>query len=151
MTPCLCGLLMKIEIAKLQENKTENFQESIDSVALDLDTNDIKYKDKINISTKARREMQVLYTKTHLSSQAEFTCSRCLKKYDYTIERDFDIKYPLDKNEQFIDITNDIREEMILSYPVKFLCKSDCKGLCLQCGKNFNEGPCDCTEQNKEQ
>ena len=25
-----------------------------------------------------------------------------------------------------------------------FLCSEDCKGLCAVCGKNLNEGPCDC-------
>lgn len=28
--------------------------------------------------------------------------------------------------------------------PTKMLCKPDCKGLCCKCGKNLNDGPCDC-------
>lgn len=32
----------------------------------------------------------------------------------------------------------------ILDMDTKLLCREDCKGLCPQCGKNLNEGPCGC-------
>jgi uncharacterized protein len=28
------------------------------------------------------------------------------------------------------------------------LCREDCKGICPQCGKNLNLGPCDCKVEN---
>ena len=37
-------------------------------------------------------------------------------------------------------------EDVVLNLPSKVLCKDDCKGLCPQCGKNLNDGPCDCKE-----
>ena len=37
-----------------------------------------------------------------------------------------------------------LREHMILSAPMQPLCSDDCLGLCAQCGKNLNEGPCQC-------
>ena len=43
-----------------------------------------------------------------------------------------------------IDLDQDIREEIILDYPIKPLCRPDCKGLCPRCGKNLNEGGCSC-------
>jgi len=38
-------------------------------------------------------------------------------------------------------------EELILNMPTKFLCREDCKGLCPTCGKNLNDGPCDCKKE----
>lgn len=35
-------------------------------------------------------------------------------------------------------------EEIILSLPMKFLCKEDCKGACPVCGKDLNHGECGC-------
>lgn len=35
-------------------------------------------------------------------------------------------------------------EDIFLSLPSKLLCSEDCKGLCPRCGKNLNDGPCDC-------
>ncbi|MBI5713209.1 MAG: DUF177 domain-containing protein [Chloroflexi bacterium] len=43
-----------------------------------------------------------------------------------------------------IDLAPFLREEMIISRPMRPLCKPDCKGLCPQCGKDLNEGACDC-------
>jgi uncharacterized protein len=37
-----------------------------------------------------------------------------------------------------------LREHVILSAPMQPLCSDDCLGLCAQCGKNLNEGPCQC-------
>jgi uncharacterized protein len=30
---------------------------------------------------------------------------------------------------------------------MKKLCSEDCKGLCPSCGKNLNDGPCNCAEE----
>ena len=135
---------MKIDVTKLEENRVEYFKESLSPRDLDLDTNEVKYNGDVNITTVAKKEMEVVLTKTHFGAEAEFICSRCLKKYTKAIERDFDIKYPLDKTEQFIDVTQDIRQEIILDYPVKFLCKPDCRGLCPKCGRDLNNGKCGC-------
>jgi len=37
-----------------------------------------------------------------------------------------------------------VYSEVILDLPSKHLCKDDCKGICFKCGKNLNEGECDC-------
>ena len=42
------------------------------------------------------------------------------------------------------DIDPLVREDIILFIPTKILCKDECKGICTQCGKNLNAGPCEC-------
>ena len=49
-----------------------------------------------------------------------------------------------------IDLDQDIKEEIILDYPIKPLCNPDCKGLCPKCGKNLNEGGCSCAITEKK-
>jgi uncharacterized protein len=39
-----------------------------------------------------------------------------------------------------------LREQVLLSLPVRTLCKEDCKGLCPRCGANRNNQPCTCEE-----
>lgn len=46
-----------------------------------------------------------------------------------------------------IDLTLPVRTAIAVEIPFKVLCKEDCKGLCPHCGKNLNEGPCDCEER----
>jgi len=39
-----------------------------------------------------------------------------------------------------------LREQVLLSLPVRTLCKPDCKGLCPRCGENRNSQSCHCEE-----
>jgi len=43
-----------------------------------------------------------------------------------------------------IDVTQAVREELLLTAPRYAVCREDCKGLCPQCGKDLNAGPCGC-------
>ena len=43
-----------------------------------------------------------------------------------------------------LDLDETIREELLLSFPMRFLCQEDCPGLCPKCGKPRREGDCGC-------
>lgn len=45
---------------------------------------------------------------------------------------------------QMLDLRPIVREQMILQIPMRTLCGSDCKGLCVECGENVNESKCRC-------
>lgn len=48
-----------------------------------------------------------------------------------------------------VDITADIREELLLTMPSRFLCSEECKGICPGCGVNLNEKRCTCGKKKK--
>ena len=52
--------------------------------------------------------------------------------------------YPVAPDATEIDVTPAVREELVLMAPRYLECREDCKGLCPQCGKDWNTGPCDC-------
>ena len=43
-----------------------------------------------------------------------------------------------------MDIDEELREELILDFPMRLLCSEDCPGLCPKCGKPRREGDCGC-------
>ena len=43
-----------------------------------------------------------------------------------------------------IDVSPMLRERMLLALPTLPLCRDACRGLCAQCGRDLNAGPCDC-------
>ncbi len=49
-----------------------------------------------------------------------------------------------------LDITALCTDEVVLSLPMKHLCKEDCKGICQTCGKNLNEGECGCKSDTQD-
>ena len=97
------------------------------------------------------------------SVNANFVCDRCGKEFKREVESKYKMVYLLrdinSKTDEEVDITylphdadkidisKDVRDYLILSVPMKRLCKEDCKGLCYKCGKDLNEGKCDCTER----
>ena len=64
---------------------------------------------------------------------------------DEQIEDNVDEYIILNGNE--LDIDEQLREELYLSFPQKLLCDENCEGLCPKCGKPKREGPCGCSEK----
>ena len=80
-----------------------------------------------------------------IAYQKFFTCDRCLTQATRNLTHEFEEEF--DKSEaveDFIDVTELLRDELIAAQPMKNLCKADCKGLCPVCGANLNDGECEC-------
>jgi len=45
-----------------------------------------------------------------------------------------------------IDLAELLQDFILLALPYRMFCNDDCKGLCVKCGKNLNEGLCSCKE-----
>jgi uncharacterized protein len=43
-----------------------------------------------------------------------------------------------------LDLTEVVRQNLILALPMSFQCKEECRGLCPVCGRNLNDGNCSC-------
>ena len=78
------------------------------------------------------------------------TCRRCLREIAGTARAEFREvfeRHPVEgetwllKGEQ-ADLTEMVREEVVLSLPLAPLCQDDCQGLCTECGADRNEGDC---------
>ncbi len=78
-----------------------------------------------------------------LSYKLKMACSRCVKDFELAIEKKCIFVYNV-RNLDAIDITDSIREEIILEYPVKPLCKESCRGICSACGADLNIEDCRC-------
>jgi uncharacterized protein len=52
--------------------------------------------------------------------------------------------YPVAPDATEVDVTPAVREELVLAAPRYVVCRDDCKGICPQCGKDLNAGPCAC-------
>lgn len=46
-----------------------------------------------------------------------------------------------------LEVDDLIREEILMCFPMRLLCREDCPGLCPRCGKPLSEGKCDCPEK----
>lgn len=73
--------------------------------------------------------------------------SRLVRPSDFEAEAEetVEVRY-FTEEENYVDITQDIQEIILLNIPMKPLCRPDCKGLCPVCGANRNEVSCPCGE-----
>lgn len=54
--------------------------------------------------------------------------------------------YTYDPARGTLDLSEAVREEVVLATNPYVVCDPECRGLCPRCGANLNEGPCGCTE-----
>ena len=105
------------------------------------------------------------YMRMRLEMSVDYVaeCARCLSKVSGTFSLDLektvaprDLLCDLDEDklddyaiieDGFLDMDEQLRAQLEMEFPVRFLCREDCKGLCQRCGKNLNEGKCDCVEK----
>jgi len=99
------------------------------------------------------------------STVALLSCSRCLSQFPFPVTAEGTLtllRLPLtgalkeemeltleDLDTSYfegdtIDLSQLVYEQIVLSFPMKPLCKEDCKGLCPRCGIDLNFYSCDC-------
>jgi uncharacterized protein len=49
-----------------------------------------------------------------------------------------------------IDLSDEVRDEILLAIPLQVLCQESCRGLCPVCGGNRNKVPCQCEEEQRQ-
>ena len=134
---------MKIDLRRIPETGlmlTEEFS----SKDLDLDTDLIKFLSPIKAKAVISKSYGAIKVSLTLNSLVNIDCGCCLKEEKKDFYREIELNYAPDKSEIALDLDPDIREEIILEYPINPLCKINCQGLCPKCGANLNEGGCNC-------
>ena len=117
--------------------------EKLDPVGKDLQTPDLKFTAPVSVTAFFQKERDTVVVQAEAAGNLELTCGRCLTTYQQPYQGHFDLGYTV--KEMFVlDVTDDLRQEILLTYPMKLLCKEDCRGLCPKCGANLNEGACRC-------
>ncbi|MCK9555864.1 DUF177 domain-containing protein [bacterium] len=89
---------------------------------------------------------KTLLVKCKIKTAYNITCARCLDSIEKEfLTDDFLVNIEI-INQDIIDLTGYIREDIILALPAVSLCKKNCKGLCPSCGINLNKSSCGCME-----
>ena len=117
---------------------------------------DISPKDNINSIIAINYKIDTKFTAR---------CARCDETITQGIYTDgekylADRAYDSDKNKEddenlymiesnIIELADFAMEFLELEAPLRYLCSEECKGLCAKCGKNLNEGECNCPAKEK--
>jgi uncharacterized protein len=78
------------------------------------------------------------------------SCDNCLAEFELKIVNE-DICHLYERTDAYeIDLTEDIREDILINLPDRLLCKKNCKGLCFYCGQNLNLKKCSCSKRKNK-
>lgn len=148
---------MKIPVAQAQNHigTVFSFRFSPTGEQLGMDNDTSRRYGSISVDGEAVHNGKSLEVRGHIHTTANFFCSRCLENAPVTLnvsfserfapvvqeaEEDELVRYDGDE----IDITDLIRDNLILAEPLNPICADDCQGLCLVCGINLNTDTCSC-------
>ena len=134
------------------------------SVGIDL--SDLQYGESYPVSEPVlaegvvRNTAGVLVMTGSLHTTIHGVCDRCASDFDRFVEFPLDVVlvtelsneenedewvFPLEGDSA--DLEDIVRTVFVLNLDSKLLCKDDCKGLCCRCGRNLNDGPCNCQKE----
>ena len=149
---------MKIDIKPIISGQTG-------SIAVDCDVeiipeaapDDVSFNGPAKVTGTIKGDDKYMNLAVDVSVPYSTRCARCLKEirgdFTTTIDKpvapagtleneDTDEYIIAEKNELEIDIP--VLDAIILDFPMRVLCRDDCRGLCPKCGRDLNEGDCGC-------
>lgn len=139
---------MKVSIQDFQNKETGYTQEhDVDGMHIEI----MRIEEGVNVFVQ------------NIEARVDAQCDKCLKKYKHPVlvseaERIFYFRKPphydmeadqadifmADMKHQEVDLTEMLRQEILLHFPTSQVCSKSCKGLCLKCGADLNERMCGC-------
>ena len=131
---------------------------------VDYHTSDFRQVEPLEVRGSAELIEGQIRVTGELHTRLEMVCARCLEPVHEDITREFDLFYrpllSMTKEEEerlklddteiaFFDgegmfLADILAEQVLLALPMKAICRSDCRGLCPQCGVNLNNEECRC-------
>lgn len=140
---------MKIEVEKIKKDQELRLEEEVLAKTWDLDSFDVKFVGSISFDCIFRRIGDEILVGVNVVTHRSITCSRCLADTTQAVKQEFELSYSATELGDYLEVDKDIREEILLNFPMKVLCKDNCKGICPVCKANLNLEKCKCQENQK--
>lgn len=157
--------LRELEIRKIQ------FEEDFPAGEIDFDSNQLRQIGPLHATGVAEllnNTLGEIRVRGHVKAKIEVACDRCLEPVQHPIDEDFDLFYrpapeenetphdlAIDPGETEIgyyegmgmELSDVIREYVLLALPMQSICRDECAGICPKCGKNRNAVECGCVQE----
>ena len=147
---------MIIDVSNLFGNKEKSIplDLSIDISDTESYPDIVEFLEPVKVKGTLTKFEDIITLNASGESFISICCDRCLipvnVKLNFNINDMFSKTGNIDKDieavkDNVIDLYQCVKNAIFESIPMKVLCFEGCKGLCSQCGKNFNEGKCNCS------
>lgn len=156
--------MMKILLSDITEDGLDTeFNEAIE-------TDVIRMLSPLKAKLRIDKVSSEILVNGSLSALVEMQCSRCLNNFTNKTDININVVYhPVEElkgedrheikddeldtgfyRDEQLDISELLKEQLILSLPMKPLCSESCRGICFRCGKNLNIDSCECRQEEPD-
>jgi len=121
----------------------------------------VDFPEPVTVHVQVNRTNQGYYVSGKIHGRYQVPCDRCLEMIWEPLAAEFAENFydrrsrEREENDKIagpegIDLTPTLLEAITFTLPMKYLCRTDCRGLCSVCGKNRNLSGCSCSEQKND-
>ena len=121
-----------------------DIDQSIPKEDIGLSSEEADIRSLLNVKAHLEKANNSIIADTRIQAQFGYICTRCLEELLSTQELTYKFDFEINPESEYIDLGEEIRQEIIMANPVKVLCSKDCKGICPKCGMNLNLKQCQC-------
>jgi len=137
--------MIKIPVRDIPSNGLD-IDQSIPKEGIGLSSEEVDIRSLLTVKAHLEKVDNVIIADARIRAEFGYMCARCLEELYSTKELSYKFDFEIDPKIEYIDLGEEIRQEMILANPPKVLCSKDCKGICPKCGMNLNLEQCKCNE-----
>ncbi len=156
---------MIVGLTTLKDSET-SFDFSITPEELELESEAANLKNEVRAQVKLKKGIAQTDVEGTILADVGIDCSRCLQPTENALEILFKAVFVTPENYteakeaelggedlevsifdgDEIDLTELVREQILLNLPIQVFCQENCQGLCPKCGANQNLIDCKCEE-----
>jgi uncharacterized protein len=157
---------MRIDLRELPEGRSR-LESDLTAASVGLAPSDLDVEGPLHVALSLDRRGDEIWIRGKAQLIVAQQCSRCLVDFRQDLDLEFEVFCAKVRNPnvvaakevdeeddgvhlhdgRILSIDGEIREAVILSLPMKPLCKEGCAGLCPRCGEDRNLGPCRCQRE----
>jgi len=158
---------MKVDLRLIKQDGSR-FRFSELAGDLELAMEGFEFPEPIDVDLLASKSGDEVIVQGRVNATVEMECSRCLESFEMEVDPKIQFVIQLldtsqpqySEDDDFIilprttgeyEISDRVREAILLELPLKPLCSEDCRGLCPMCGVNLNETDCECTPDKTDE
>ncbi|MDF7806812.1 DUF177 domain-containing protein [Pontiellaceae bacterium B12219] len=140
---------MKILVARIPEEGSNYEGDEPGSIIQAEQEQFLQNPRDVHYTLYVQRVSDELVVRGALDVDVDLQCARCSEFFSTTVSvSDFLRAYPAPDGTDSVDITDDLREEILLHVPGFPVCSEECEGVCPQCGVDLNKGSCECKKED---
>jgi uncharacterized protein len=145
-------MTLKVKQLKLAPGRAFPLRGEVELPAVEHEGMPIASGMRISFQGEAVYQPETIYLSLQIRAEVERECSRCLKHYAVSIEREEEIalreerdvgleddEFAYPDGAEEVDLTPYLRSLVLSMLDPKPLCRPDCRGICPYCGVDLNE------------